>query len=165
MPHALCRAVAPSPNTMKTDHTPPQTHCAAQKNAAQNNKTSKLRGYNLAIICFEKYLPGLSPGEVIEYIPDDFEGRVLAIEPEFGSGIVIYRSSKPVIDHERLASLGLLEVIGVVGEGSLCGRDYICWLIANDLHPQTLPVLCEIEEAYLLRSLRIMAQSKGFTTP
>jgi hypothetical protein len=150
---------------MKTDHHPPQTHCAARKNGAQNKKTSKIRGLNIAIICFERYLPGLSAKEFIEYIPDDFGGRVQAIEPKFGSGIVIYRSSKPVIDHERLASHGLLEVIGVVGEGSLCGRDYISWLNANDFYPQNLPLLCEIDEAYLLGTLRVMAQSKGFTTP
>jgi hypothetical protein len=149
---------------MKKNLTPKSTNCAARKNVAQNQKTSKPRGYNIAVICFEKYIPGLAPREVIEYIPDDFEGRVLAIDPEFGSSIVIYRSSKTVIDHERLASLGTSEVIGVVGEGSLCGRDYICWLNTKGFHPQNLPVLCEIEEAYLLSSLRIMAQSKGFIT-
>lgn len=141
---------------LKSQHT-------ALKNAAKNKNASKFRG-DIAIICFDKYIPGLAPAEVIQYIPDDFEGRVLAIEQEFGSSIVIYRSFKSVIDHVRLASLGVNEVIGVVGEGSLCGRDYICWLNAKGFHPQNLPVLCEIEEAYLLSSLRIMAQSKGFIT-
>lgn len=148
---------------MKTNHTRKLTDCAAQNHAAQNTETSKFRG-DVAIICFDKYIPGLAPAEVIQYIPDDFEDRVLAIEQEFGSSIVIYRSFKPVIDHARIASLGVNEVIGVVGEGSLCGRDYICWLNTKGFHPQNLPVLCEIEEAYLLSSLRIMAKSKGFIT-
>jgi hypothetical protein len=138
---------------------------AARNNAAKIHKTSKNRGHNIAIISFAKYVPELSMGDFVEHIPEDLYNRLLVIEPEFGSGIVVYRSSKPVIDHKRLASFGSLEVIGVVGENTLCGYDIVVWLNSHGIHPQHLPVLCEIEEKYLLNVVRLMSQEKGFTTP
>ena len=138
---------------------------AARNNVAKIHKTSKNRGHNINIIFFEKFIPKLSMGEFIKHIPEDLYNQLLVIEPEFGSGILIYRSSQPVIDHKRLASFGSLEVIGVVGENTLCGRDYICWLNTHGIHPQELPVLHEAEEEYLLSVVRAMSQDKGFVTP
>lgn len=149
---------------MKTRQSTSTPKHAAQKNTAKNPKASINVGHNISIVCFAKDIPELSMGNFVEPIPEDLYSRLLVIEPEFGSGILVYRSSQPVIDHKRLASFGTLEVIGVVGENTLCGRDYICWLNTHGIHPQELPVLHEAEEEYLLSVVRAMSQEKGFIT-
>jgi hypothetical protein len=137
---------------------------APLKNAAQSESTSISINSNIAIICFERHLPELSLAEIVAHIPDNLNGRVLALEPGYGSGIVVYRSPNPVADHVRLASRGHLEVLGIISENTLCGFDYVCWLTAKCFYPQSLPVLSEIEELRLICGLSLMAQSKGFIT-
>lgn len=133
------------------------------KKAARKKKSSNGGFHNIYIICFEKYLPGLSPEEVSEAIPEEFEGRVLLTERNRGLGFVVYQASHFVNDHQRIANCGPNEVMSLISGTSLCGIDIICWLISNGIHPQELPVLSELEEATLIESLRMMALANGYT--
>lgn len=75
-----------------------------------------------------------------------------------GNAVLVFRSSHPHHEHQRLASLEETEVIALMGETTMWGNRLREHLLAMDLKLNELPVLHQTDETDLYRVLTLMAE-------
>lgn len=115
-------------------------------------------GSSLTFIYFNMSALGLPWQSLENLLPDNFGNCMCLHKTKSGNAVLVFRSSHPHHEHQRLASLEETEVIALMGETTMWGNRLREHLLAMDLKLNELPVLHQTDETDLYRVLTLMAE-------